>query len=225
MSVNLAIVEPTDKAEALNKELAPILKRASEIKVADPITYQLAGEEVKAMTALEKRVVAYWADDKKRADELHKSITKKEKDMLTPIRDRKASLTTDMKRWADQEEQKRLALEREAKELARKAAEDEALAIAAQLEKDGDKEQASAVISAPVAVAPVIIQKTTPTGFGSFTKKVWYAEVTDLMAMVKAVASGTAPLQAIQANESFLNNQAKQFTTGLRIPGVAPKWR
>jgi hypothetical protein len=40
------------------------------------------------------------------------------------------------------------------------------------------------------------------------------------MELVKAVAAGTVPLNAIQANSTFLNNQARAMKETLAYPGV-----
>lgn len=48
----------------------------------------------------------------------------------------------------------------------------------------------------------------------------WHAEVVDLMALVQAVADGSVPLAALEANTAFLDEAAARDRDGLRIPGV-----
>lgn len=48
----------------------------------------------------------------------------------------------------------------------------------------------------------------------------WHAEVVDLMALVKAVADGSVPVDALAANTAFLDDAASREREGLRIPGV-----
>jgi hypothetical protein len=50
----------------------------------------------------------------------------------------------------------------------------------------------------------------------------WRAEVVDLMALVQAVANGSAPLSALQANQPFLDQEAARDQQGLALPGVRP---
>ena len=70
-------------------------------------------------------------------------------------------------------------------------------------------------------VAPVVVQKQTPkVAGGPVFRTIWKHQVTDLMALVKAVAAGQAPLTAIQANDVFLGQQARSLKDALRIPGV-----
>jgi len=50
----------------------------------------------------------------------------------------------------------------------------------------------------------------------------WRAEVVDLMALVQAVANGSAPLAALQANQPFLDQEAARDRQALALPGVRP---
>lgn len=50
----------------------------------------------------------------------------------------------------------------------------------------------------------------------------WRAEVVDLMALVQAVASGSVPLAALQANQPFLDQEAARDQQALAVPGVRP---
>jgi hypothetical protein len=50
----------------------------------------------------------------------------------------------------------------------------------------------------------------------------WRAEVVDLMALVRAVASGTVPLAALQPNQPFLDQEAARDEQNLALPGVRP---
>ena len=52
------------------------------------------------------------------------------------------------------------------------------------------------------------------------TRKNYKAEVVDVMALAKAVVAGTVPLQAIEGNSKFLNNQARMLKDDMKFPGV-----
>lgn len=214
----LATIET--KADELNKEILPELSVAAEIVVRDAESYQMAGETWKSLTALEKKIKAYWEEDVSSALKLHRSLVAKRDAMLIPVGEQKNSLRLGMKTFEDEQERIRRAEQARLEEEARKAAEEAALAQAVALEMNGHKAAAEAVISAPVVAPAVYVQKTTPTGFGNATRRVWGAEVTDLMALVKAVAAGQVPIQAIEANSVFLNQQARALKSALQYPGV-----
>lgn len=214
----LATIET--RAEELNKEILPELSVAAEIVVRDAESYQMAGETWKSLTALEKKIKAYWEDDVSSALKLHRSLVAKRDAMLVPVGERKNALRLDMKAFEDEQERVRRVAQAKAEEEARKAAEEAALAQAVALEANGHKAAAEAVIAAPVVVPSVFVPKTTPNGFGNATRRTWGAEVTDLMALVKAVAAGTVPIQAIEPNMVFLNGQSRMLKAALAYPGV-----
>lgn len=218
MTTTLATIE--SKAEELNQEIIPELAIAGEIVVKDAMTYQMAGETWKSLTALEKKIKAYWEDDVTTALKLHRSLVAKRDAMLIPVGEQKNSLRIGMKTFEDEQERIRRAEQARLEEEARKAAEEAALAQAVALEMNGHKAAAEAVIAAPVVAPAVYVQKTTPTGFGNATRRTWGAEVTDLMALVKAVAAGIVPIQAIEANTVFLGQQARALKSALQYPGV-----
>lgn len=67
-----------------------------------------------------------------------------------------------------------------------------------------------------VPIVPVKVPKVE----GLSTRTLWSAEVTDLMALVKAVAAGKVPIEALQPNMTVLNTLAVAARSTLAIPGV-----
>ncbi len=67
------------------------------------------------------------------------------------------------------------------------------------------------------ANVPAVVPKKT---HGRVSRTSWYAEVTDLAALVQAVASGKVPMQALLANQDFLDKRADSDREGMTIPGV-----
>ena len=122
------------------------------------------------------------------------------------------------------------AIEREQKEAARRA-EAEALAAA----KGGDlvasakanQEAKAAQVQAEIASANAQIVTITPeieapARVSGISGRVTYsAEITDLILLVQAVASGAAPVECLQADVKFLNAQARAYKKpGQIFPGV-----
>lgn len=94
------------------------------------------------------------------------------------------------------------------------AAEAAARAEQAQAEADAAAQEAAVVTLPPVVTAPARV-----TGISSRTT--YSAQVDDLLALVKAVAEGKAPVEALQANTVFLGAQARAFKkAGPLYPGV-----
>lgn len=72
---------------------------------------------------------------------------------------------------------------------------------------------------AAMTVAP-IAQQDRPLVAGISRRETWHAEVIDLRALVRGVADGHVPLAAVEANQTFLNGQARALRSELRYPGV-----
>lgn len=93
-------------------------------------------------------------------------------------------------------------------------------AAAAQSARD---EAQCAATTADVLTLPVAV--AAPARLEGVTGRLSYtAQVTDLAALVQAVAQGTAPAQCVCANDKFLAAQARLFKReGILYPGVEAK--
>ena len=121
---------------------------------------------------------------------------------LAEVERRRAAAEAEARRKAEKE---RVALEKKALAAEKKGNEDRAADI---------RERASAVVAAepePEAKAPK----------GVSTRQSWRAEVTDLKALVKGVASGKVPLEAVQANTMYLNGVSRSMKAEMKFPGVS----
>lgn len=128
------------------------------------------------------------------------------------------------------ERERLAALEREQAEAARKAQEEAQAAAAAgdqeaaqraMAEAEAAQQQAAvaAMTAQVVTAAPAVEAPAKVTGISG--RMTYSAEVTDLLALVQAVAAGTAPLESIQADTKFLGAQARAFKkAGQLYPGV-----
>lgn len=60
----------------------------------------------------------------------------------------------------------------------------------------------------------------TKTVKGASIRKNWKAEVTDLMALVKAVAEGKASIELLSADMKAINKRAKALEAEFKVPGI-----
>lgn len=208
------------KADVMDREIVPTLATANAIQVVDAASYTLAGQAWKDLTALEKKVKAYWEEDVANALGVHRALVAKRDAMLKPLAERKRTLTLLMGAWDDQQKEIQRLAQAKAEAEARRIADEATALVAAELEKGGDKAGAAQVLADPVRPAPVVVARETPGGFGNAIRKHWKAEVVDLLALVKGVASGAVPSTAIEANMVFLNNQARAMKELMNYPGV-----
>lgn len=101
-----------------------------------------------------------------------------------------------------------------------KAQDDAQLNAAVAAENGGDKTAANAILNESAApIAPQTLRENG-NGNGVSYREVWKCEVSDLKALVAAVAAGTVPLAALESNDKFLGQQARSLKGELSYPGV-----
>lgn len=155
----------------------------------------------------------------------HKIAVAKRKEQLEPLEQAEkivkqlgVNYLAEQQRIKEEAERKARA-EAEAAERKRK---DELEAQAKRHEANGNiakaeerREMAEQVFIAPRPVVANVIKAE-----GQSLKEVWSAEVTDLHALIKAVAEGRAPITLVMADQVALNKQAKATKNAFPIPGV-----
>lgn len=214
-------LELADKPEvkALAQQAEDMLANAEAFKIVSAADYQQAAAALKAVKARQKQLTT-----------LRETITKPMLAALEAARDlfrRPESLLataeTMLKRAMSVYDE---AQERERREAQRKldeAAERERRRLAQQAERAAAKGQADKAAElherAAMTVAP-IAQQDKPAVAGISRRETWHAELIDLRALVRGVADGHVPLAALQANQKFLNGQARALRSELRYPGV-----
>jgi hypothetical protein len=123
-------------------------------------------------------------------------------------------------KWMAEEKRKAEAIRAEAEAKARKKAEDKQLAQAELLSSLGMDEAADQALEAEPVIETVKVAEPIKAE-GTSVRTYYSARVDDLMALVKAIASGEAPILAIEANMAYLNGRARLEQGGLKIPGVS----
>jgi len=203
----------------LQRESASTLTVAKEFRVTTTAQYEEAGVKLKGIMALKKKVAETFDPHIKRAFDAHRSLVAEKKTHEAPLEEAERMLKKHMLAFQLAEEAKRREAEAKAQEEARKAQE-KLEARAAKAAEKGQVEKAAALQATAAAVVSPIIPTTTPKLAGVSTRVTWRAEVTNLMELVKAVAAGSVPLNALQADTAFLNNQARAMKDTLAYPGV-----
>lgn len=152
------------------------------------------------------------------AHKSHKAALEAKKKQAAPVEAVKKIVADKMGAWY-RAEQARVAEERrKAEEEARLKAEEEALRVAEELTAQGMHAAAEAALEEPVVERVVVVE--APKIEGVIYREVWSADVVSLMELVKAVASGAAPIAYLEANQTALNGAARVYKNTFRIPGV-----
>ena len=96
----------------------------------------------------------------------------------------------------------------------------EAQAKAAEEKGKSEKAEALREKAENVTIAPAFTPPAAPKVEGASFKKVWKGEVTDLLALCKAIAEGRAPANLISINQTALNAFAKGVKDTMAVPGL-----
>ena len=228
----LITISPEERAE-IQKPASNAVQAARAFKVVSADAYEAAARQLKHIKAAQKNLA-------EKKDSLVRPINQALKAVRDLFRGPEAELDeaenlykrgmiafSDEQDRLRREEQRKAdeAAERERRRLEKEAREAEERAAAARAAGDikkAEKLEAKADVRTDAAasvVAPVI-QREAPRVGGIQTRENWYAVVVDLKALVDAIAAGTVPVIAVEANMKVLNAQAKSLRKELNWPGV-----
>lgn len=215
--------------------------------------YQMGANFVTSLAPLEKEVTGTFAEPKHQSDQAHKFIVSIERKHMGPIQEAKQIANGKLEDFHTRRENERREAERKAREqrereererakreeeagAEKKRKEEEALKLAEEAEAAGKPEEAEKIVEEAASVpepepepipepapAPIIPPKAQAEGIR--TRMDWYAEVTDLTALIRAVLQGQVSQSVIEPNMKALNSMAKSHKESLRVPGVQAKSR
>ena len=182
-------------------------------------TAREAAEWVRTLRQARLEAVAYFGHVREPAHRVWKQVVAAQRACTDPTEEQEGRLRRLVGRWEDEQERLRRT-EAEARRATQEAAERaEREAQATVAEAQGAQAEAEAIRNAPSTVPPVTVMPA-PKARGVSRRESWKAEVTDLHALVQAVAAGDVPMQAITADMSFLGKQARALKDALAYPGV-----
>lgn len=228
------VVEVDNTQEAVVKYVASkaltITDKAKALTITTDADQQMAGEMLKAINGLQGEIDATFDPIIKAAHEGHKVAISQKKKAEGPLVEAKAIINPKYAAYQRLQEVKRQEevnrLRRVAEQQAREKAEEERLALAQRLAEQGKMDEAAEVIDGPVYVEPVKASQTyvAPVAKveGVSVRKTYYAEVYNFPELIRAVVAGKVPVMAIQADQQFLDKQARAFkdTDMMGYPGV-----
>ena len=205
--------------QAQEKALA-LRAQVDSIQVIDQASYDLA-QEVNRKAVLEKKAFHVWFDpiDRKSLDARQELVAGRKKideplDYVIEVTGSRAA------KWMADEKAKAARAQAEADALARKKAEDKQLEEAQLLADLGMNEAAEEALIAEPVIERVKVAEPVKAQ-GASVRTYYSAQVTDLKSLVVAVATGLAPIQAIEANMTYLNGRATLEKDGFILPGVS----
>lgn len=197
------------------------------VAIATPEDYGLVAERLKVNKAFQKSVAEFFKPMKAQADAAHKAVVAAERKLLEPAQADEARDKGLLIAYDAEQDRLRRDAERRAQEAARKAEEERRLAEAAALETlataTGDaamRQEAEALIAAPIEVPVVAVEKATPKVAGITYVEKWSAVVVSKQKFVEFVAQHPDYLHLLDVNMTAVNGLARAMKGAMKIPGV-----
>lgn len=207
------------EAELLAKQTGELATVPANIVVKTPADYEMAGAKLQEFSAREKQVEEMRKRLKAPILAAGKAIDAFFDTPIKRLQSARAAYKTALLEYQQVQERERRALEAKAQEEARKERE-KLEAQAAKLAAKGKTEAAEAKAAQAQSVITPIIAPMVQKLPGISTRVTYRAVVLDKLELVKAVAAGIVPINALDVNMAFLNNQARAMKETLAYPGV-----
>ena len=204
----------------IKKKIANILSIVKKTEIKDDAQYEKSGNVLDNIALVGKAINAHYDPECDRRNKLHKEATAARSDVASPVKDAYLTWQGKIKAYKSVLDDRIAEEQRKLEEEARRKAEDEKIALAAELEKTGKQVEAEAVIedtTPPIIVTPKVM---APVAKGVTVRKKWSAEVTDLKALVVAIAAGQAPISLVTVDKTALRKFSESTQGSLQINGI-----
>ena len=215
----MTALTPTPEAQALAQSASVLLNGARVFTINSPLDFEVAGADLRAikakgaeLDAMRKRMTAPLDESKRAIMDFFRAPT-------SYLSEAEALIKRSMLGYSQEVERKRREEEAIAQEIVRK--EQEKLRRQADAAAAKGREERAEELRFQADMVPVpIVVSPPPKAAGISLREVWSAEIVDKMKLIKAVAEGRVPMDALQADMKFLNGAARSFKNALGYPGV-----
>lgn len=220
MNTNEAI-DITPMIEIETKVMA-IPEQAHLIVVSDNDSMTMADNTKSAIKEMLKEIDGVFKSMSDKAFQAHRAITGKWKEVRAPLEEADAYLTKQVKTYLRKLEDIRLEEERRLREVARKQEEERRLADALEAEKEGNVEEAQAILEEEMFVPPPVVKVDVPKVDNRKYRTIPRARCIDKMKLIRFVAQNPALADLLDYNSSVGNNKAKSMGKEINnIPGLS----
>lgn len=202
----------------LEQKSLQVDEQAHSIAINDQLSYDSANSFVVAIKKVQKEVKDTFGPIIQKAFQAHKEAKAQENKYLEPLLKAEEMVKSKMSAYLRVQENIRIEQEKKLQAEAEKKRQ-EALRKAEEARAQGKEDKAEKFEEKAANIISPQLAPTVDRG-SAIVKKIWHAEVIDLMALVKAIAEGKAPIALIEANMTVLNSQARSLKDNMNYPGV-----
>jgi len=193
-----------------NEGLA-VVSTARQIEVSTAGQYEDAGRFLVFLKGRRRQIEVMLEPSIQKAFEAHKTAVALKKSLLEPYAQAESIVSPAIKRYLAEEERKRREAEAKAQDELRRRQEDDRLAAAERLAKQGRAQEAEQMISAPIITPTVVLPKAFQKVEGLVNRKIWKFRVVD---------EKIIPREYLQANLVSIGAVVRAMKGATSIPGV-----
>jgi hypothetical protein len=190
-------------------------EQARLISVTDKMSMEIADNTVDEIGKAITRINNHYKPLADAAFKSHRLITTQWNKMKQPLEDVKTHLVNQVKAYQRKVREEAEAEQRRLAEIARKQEEERRLAEALEAEKEGNVEEAQAIIEEEVFVPTPVVRPDVPKVDGRRYATKPKARVINKMDVIKVVASNPTLIDLLDINVTVANQKAKAFGTNL----------
>lgn len=201
-------------SEALELEVTTVTAEASQFIIAEPADYIKAGALWNTIRDLRAKVAETFDGIISKAHAAHKEAVAQKKRFDDPLDEGQRAIRRKMNDYDAEQDRIRKLEQAKLEAEAKRKAEEEALELAAELEKAGLKEEAAFVVENPEQPAQVIIPKTTPKVEGFHPRTNWTFDVID---------AALVPREYLCLDMVKIGKVVRAMKSATNIPGIKPR--
>jgi len=193
----------------IDSQVLAIPEQARLIVVKDKESMTMADNTINGINEWLKKVDDHYKPMADAAFKTHRSITSRWKEIKQPLEDAKTHLVNLVKAYQRKVRDEAEAEQRRLAEIARKQEEERRLAEALEAEKEGNVEEAQAIIEEEVFIPTPVVKIETPKVDGRKYAMRPKARVINKLDVIKTVAMNPALIDLIDINMTVANQKAK----------------
>jgi transcriptional regulator of heat shock response len=204
------MIENTEVKEVTTLALS-VPDQAKQINIKTMDDYVRAGEIMLTIKAIRKKITDTFKPIKQKMDAAKQEVLDQERAADAPLKEAESWLSPQIITWNREQERIRQEEEARLREIARKEEEERQLQEAILAEQSGQKEEAEAIISAPVQAAPVVVPKAVPKVAGMSIRDNWKFRITN---------EKLIPREYLKVDEVKIGQVVRAMKSAANIPGV-----
>lgn len=204
------MIENTEVKEVTTLALS-VPDQAKQISIKTMDDYVRAGEIMLTIKAIRKKITETFKPIKQKMDAAKQEVLDQERAADAPLKEAESWLSPQIITWNREQERIRQEEEARLREIARKEEEERQLQEAILAEQSGQKEEAEAIISAPVQAAPVVVPKAVPKVAGMSIRDNWKFRI---------INEKLIPREYLKVDEVKIGLVVRGMKAMTNIPGV-----